>query len=92
MNLYIDTSNSEKILIKLDGTNYETDSKREKAQALLPFIAEKLSESGKEISDISDIDVHTGPGSFTGIRVGVSVANAISYALGLGKHFNQLNY
>ena len=29
------------------------------------------------------IEVETGPGSFTGIRVGVSVANALGYSLGI---------
>ena len=80
MKLFIDTSDSEKIVIGLDGQRFETQSKKEKAQRLLPFIIETLENSGKLIDDITEIEVNTGPGSFTGLRVGVSVANAIGYA------------
>lgn len=36
---------------------------------------------GVELSDISGLVVKRGPGSFTGLRVGVAIANALSYAL-----------
>mgnify|MGYP001565622427 CR=1 FL=1 len=32
---------------------------------------------------LDGIEVETGPGSFTGLRVGVSVANALGYSLGI---------
>lgn len=32
---------------------------------------------------VEGIEVETGPGSFTGIRVGVSVANALGFTLGI---------
>ena len=32
---------------------------------------------------LEGIEVETGPGSFTGLRVGVSVANALGYSLGI---------
>ncbi len=42
-----------------------------------------LEEKKAELSDLKAIEVVTGPGSFTGLRVGVSIANALGYALGI---------
>jgi tRNA threonylcarbamoyladenosine biosynthesis protein TsaB len=83
MKLFIDTSSSEKIIIGIDGNKFETDAREKKAQALLPFIAEKLGNSGISIKDISEIEINPGPGSFTGLRVGVSVANTLGWSLGI---------
>lgn len=83
MKLYIDTSNSEKIVIGFDGKNYETGSKIDKSQKLLIFLDELLEKQNIKMSDITTIEVNTGPGSFTGLRVGVSVANTIGWVLGI---------
>lgn len=79
MKLYIDTSNNQEIVIRLDEWEFKTDARREKAQMLLSFIDEKLKELGKTIDDVNQIEIVTGPGSFTGLRVGMSVANAIGF-------------
>lgn len=83
MRLYIDTSDSEKITIGLDNELFETEAREEKSQKLLPFIERILNEEGKSLKDITEIKVNTGPGSFTGLRVGVSVANALGWTLGI---------
>ena len=83
MKLHIDTSDSEKVLIKLNNEVFETQSKKEKSQKLLPFIIQTLKDKNKDIKEITEIEVNTGPGSFTGLRVGVSVANAIGYTLNI---------
>jgi len=83
MKLFIDTSNSEKIVVGFDDKRYETSSRKEKSQMLLPFIDELLHKGNKKFKDITEIEVHTGPGSFTGLRIGVSVANALGWALGI---------
>lgn len=83
MKLYIDTTNSEAITIKFDDRVYTTTSKKEKAQRLLPFIIEKLDEENIDVVDITEVDVNAGPGSFTGIRVGVAVASTLGWALGI---------
>jgi len=83
MKLYIDTANSEKIIVGLDRERFETKAREEKSQKLLSFIDEILKKKGKKIQDISEIEVNTGPGSFTGLRVGVSVANTIGWAKGI---------
>ncbi len=48
---------------------------------LVPNIQKILFRIEKKPSDISKIFVGTGPGSYTGVRVGVSVATALSIAL-----------
>ncbi len=83
MILHIDTSDSEKIVVGLDKKKYEADSREEKSQKLLSFIDEIFTKEGKKIEDINEITVNTGPGSFTGLRVGVSVANALGWVLGV---------
>ena len=83
MKLYIDTTNSEKIIIGYGAEKIETDSKEGKSQQLLEVIEAELAKMGKSQKDISEIEVNLGPGSFTGLRVGVSVANALGWALGV---------
>lgn len=92
MKLYIDTSSFEKIVIKLDDKKFETDSRQGKAQALLPFIVETLKRENKTLKDITEVEVNPGPGSFTGLRVGASVGNALSWSLGVPKPIDKLDY
>lgn len=51
--------------------------------SLLPLIEDALRENNKEFKDVTEIIVATGPGSFTGLRVGVSIANALGFLLGI---------
>lgn len=51
------------------------------AQHLLPAIQEGLKEIGSAISLVKRIGIGCGPGSYTGIRVGVMIAQGLSYAL-----------
>lgn len=53
------------------------------SQVLLPLIMELLRTTNNEPRTLKGIEVETGPGSFTGIRVGVSVANALAYSLNI---------
>ena len=81
MQLYIDTSSSEIITLKIDDAVFVTDARQDKSQRLLPFIEDTLATKDKGLSDISGIEVFTGPGSFTWLRVGVSVAQSLGWAL-----------
>ena len=83
MKLYIDTSDREKIIIGLGDERFEEKPNQTTSQRLLPFIEEILKKEGKNFKDIKEIEVNTGPGSFTGLRVGVSVANALGWSLGI---------
>jgi len=51
------------------------------AKTLAPGIQRLLSEQHVEIGSLSAIALLTGPGSFTGLRVGVATAKAMAYAL-----------
>ena len=83
MKLRIDTSDSAKVVLELDKIKYVSDSKKERSQRLLPFLDQVLKEQNLSLSDISEIEVNTGPGSFTGLRIGVSIAQALSWSLSI---------
>jgi tRNA threonylcarbamoyladenosine biosynthesis protein TsaB len=53
------------------------------AETLNSKIEEILNKSSISYDDIGGIAVYKGPGSFTGLRIGISVANAMAYGLGL---------
>ncbi|MBI4032976.1 MAG: hypothetical protein HY377_00430 [Candidatus Blackburnbacteria bacterium] len=81
MMLLVDTSNSEKITVGINDERWVEDARMEKSQKLLGMIESKLKEKGVVLDDVSEIKVNTGPGSFTGLRVGISVANALGWLL-----------
>jgi tRNA threonylcarbamoyladenosine biosynthesis protein TsaB len=60
----------------------ELPSGRRSAQALAPGIAAILAEVGWRPTDVELVAVATGPGSFTGLRIGVTTAKAFAYAVG----------
>lgn len=83
--LHIDTSNTEQVIIALDvgGVHWkkESTSTKFKSQMTLPLIKQLTAEAGITVSDITAITVAEGPGSFTGLRVGAAIANALGYLL-----------
>lgn len=83
--LFIDTTDNKEIKVGLSvgGKKYSTRKKVDfqRAQAALPLIDKLLRKHKLKTSDIDRIEVNAGPGSFTGLRVGISVANALSFAL-----------
>jgi len=83
MILYIDTSDRELITVALDKEVFKTSSKKEKSQRLLPFINKVLKKKKLTLKDLTEIKVNTGPGSFTGLKVGVAVAQALGFSLGI---------
>jgi tRNA threonylcarbamoyladenosine biosynthesis protein TsaB len=54
--------------------------KRGHAEALMPLIARVIRDSGVTFAALDRIAVTTGPGSFTGLRVGLSAARGIALA------------
>lgn len=53
------------------------------AESLNPMILELMEQSGVRFSDLSAVAVSEGPGSYTGLRIGVSSAKGICYAAGI---------
>ncbi|HSD08487.1 tRNA (adenosine(37)-N6)-threonylcarbamoyltransferase complex dimerization subunit type 1 TsaB [Flavobacterium sp.] len=53
------------------------------AERLHVFIEEIIAESGIEMKDLVAIAVSQGPGSYTGLRIGVSAAKGLCYALNI---------
>jgi len=54
-------------------------SNNDEAEKLMPAIAELLEKADAKFLQIEKVIVVSGPGSFTGLRVGVTVANTIAY-------------
>jgi tRNA A37 threonylcarbamoyladenosine modification protein TsaB len=52
---------------------------------IVASIHKLLEKTGLEIGDIKEVSANPGPGSFTGIKVGITIANVINWALGKKK-------
>lgn len=83
--LKIDTSDNQKIAIKLEANGKKEelvkDSTFLRSEATLPAIDKLLKQNKLGITEIDGIEVNKGPGSFTGLRVGVAIANALAFLL-----------
>lgn len=82
MKLYLDTSTPETIL-KLDDQEYRYTFDNDLAEKLLAFINEKLKENHKTWQDLTEITFMSGPGSFTGLRIGASIVNTLAHELNI---------
>jgi len=83
MILLLDTSTPVCKLSFADGEqriSSEWESGRELAKGLLGYIQEQLHTNDKNWDDISGIVAFQGPGSFTGLRIGLTVLNTLADA------------
>lgn len=77
MILYLDTS--EKVCrVWVDERSFSWEAGRGMAKGLLKFLEFCLSECGGSWGDLTGVVVMSGPGSFTGLRIGIVVANTIA--------------
>lgn len=84
MKLTIDTSKQEETTVALLSDNKQVATLTEKkvnTQLVLPLIERIIAEQNIKLSDITEIEVHSGPGSFTGLRVGIAVATTLGKLL-----------
>jgi tRNA threonylcarbamoyladenosine biosynthesis protein TsaB len=58
----------------------ESGESRSHASVLTVFIDDLLKEAGLKVPDLEAVAVSKGPGSYTGLRIGVSVAKGMAYA------------
>lgn len=59
----------------------EAEQGNEHAARIAVFVSEVLKEAGLECRDLDAIAIGKGPGSYTGLRIGVSTAKGLAYAL-----------
>lgn len=89
--LAIDTATTDLVTGLVDtATGESTDSviegTRAHNEALIPTIEELLAQAGVSYADLDAIVVGTGPGPFTGLRVGMATASALADALNIPLH------
>lgn len=93
INLFIDTCTKYLILALYKNNEiieyFQMEADNNLSVLLLPKIDELLKKSNLEIKDVDKIYVSNGPGSFTGIRIGVTTAKTIAY--GLNKEINTVS-
>lgn len=85
--LLIETSTSLcSVALAADGkavVSRESAEPRAHAAMTAPFVKQVLAECGLCASDLDAVCVSAGPGSYTGLRVGVSTAKGICFAAGI---------
>lgn len=83
--LKLDTSDNlvTKVELETDSGNYVLEEKRGESgdQNVLELIEKLLKKKKLTLKQVNSIEVTTGPGSFTGLRVGVAIANALAFGM-----------
>ena len=85
MRMFLDTSTplTKLFLISDSGEqkDFEWESGRDLSKGLLLFIKNNLNSIKADFSDLTAVAIYKGPGSFTGLRIGVTVMNTLADSL-----------
>lgn len=60
---------------------YSLDSHNAYLTCLMPGVAALLNKCGKDVADLTAVAVSTGPGNFTGLRIGLATAKTLAWSL-----------
>lgn len=81
--LLIDTACGTRAVIEYDGrTYYAENTANAGSEALMPLIDGLLKSAGIRLDELDVLGACVGPGSFTGLRIGLATVKTICYALG----------
>jgi len=88
MNLFINTAEKNTYIALFDGkakiiASKEQEGQFSQSEFLLKEINNLLASPNMELSGLKNILVNLGPGSYTGIRVGVATANSLAFGLNI---------
>ena len=85
LHLTIDSRDAKKTVVTVAGDGYEeivvSEALQAHSQVILPYIDEALKKHAATLTDIADITVLVDHGSFTGRRVGVTIAQTLGLLL-----------
>lgn len=83
--LFIETADSKNIRVGIEKDGEKTEiaapAIQSNAQMVLPLIEKLLKTQKLKLTNITEIQVNTGPGSFTGLRVGIAIAQSLGMLL-----------
>ena len=75
--LFINTAVREEQYLEINGQRFVSNDD------ILVTLSEALASLNLDVTDITEIKTNLGPGSFTGLRRGISVSNTLKYLLNL---------
>ena len=85
--LVIDTSGPVCGTAVLDGekvySEFTAQNRNTHSASLMPMIEAALNAAGSKLEDLDAVAAVTGPGSFTGVRIGVATAKGLAHGAGL---------